>query len=105
MLHADRGEHWGRGMDGDAGEMVAAAVVGVVVLLAAIWLVRRFLARRAGTGLTAPAAPAVVRPTPEEILAERLARSEIEPDDFRTRLAVLRESSLATSTPPGSPAD
>ncbi|MFJ9841283.1 hypothetical protein ACIRYZ_12540 [Kitasatospora sp. NPDC101155] len=30
-------------------------------------------------------------PTTEEVLAERLARSEIEPDEYRTRLDTLRD--------------
>ncbi|MEO8264041.1 MAG: SHOCT domain-containing protein [Ilumatobacteraceae bacterium] len=42
----------------------------------------------------APGAPAGIasppRSTPQEILAERLARGEIEPDDYRQRLAALK---------------
>ncbi|MGA5823805.1 SHOCT domain-containing protein [Kitasatospora sp. NPDC094028] len=30
------------------------------------------------------------RPTPERLLAERLARGEIDPDEYRSRLATLR---------------
>ena len=33
--------------------------------------------------------PPVPRQTPQEILAERLARGEIEPDDYRRRLDAL----------------
>jgi putative membrane protein len=40
----------------------------------------------------APPPPEIARQTPEEILAERLARGEIEPDDYRTRLEALRSS-------------
>lgn len=40
-----------------------------------------------------PQAPEVTNPpraTPQEILAERLARGEIEPEDYRQRLDALR---------------
>ncbi len=41
-----------------------------------------------------PAAPPPTgppeRPTPEQLLAERLARGEIDPDEYRRRLDVLR---------------
>ena len=38
-----------------------------------------------------PVAPiASAKATPQEILAERLARGEIEPDDYRRRLDALR---------------
>jgi putative membrane protein len=40
------------------------------------------------TGATPPVAP--TRPTAEDVLAERLARGEIEPDDYRQRLDALR---------------
>ena len=36
-------------------------------------------------------------PSPEEILAQRLARGEIEPDDYRRRLEVLAQRADATS--------
>jgi putative membrane protein len=39
-----------------------------------------------------PANHAATRPTPQEILAERLARGEIEPEDYRTRLAALHDT-------------
>jgi putative membrane protein len=37
----------------------------------------------------APTPP--TRATPQELLAERLARGEIEPDDYRERLAALND--------------
>ncbi|WP_395298164.1 SHOCT domain-containing protein [Kitasatospora hibisci] len=37
-----------------------------------------------------PAGGAPGRPTPEQLLAERLARGEIEPDEYRRRMDVLR---------------
>ncbi|MQS16905.1 SHOCT domain-containing protein [Streptomyces kaniharaensis] len=59
----------------------ALVVFGVVAL---VRYVRRALA--------APPAAAVPpeRPTPEQLLAERLARGEIDPDDYRSRLETLR---------------
>jgi putative membrane protein len=38
---------------------------------------------------TAPAAASSSKPTAQEILAERLARGEIEPDEYRQRLEAL----------------
>lgn len=43
------------------------------------------------TCATPPETP--TRPTAEDVLAERLARGEIEPDDYRTRLDALRNTS------------
>ncbi|MEO5902283.1 MAG: SHOCT domain-containing protein [Ilumatobacteraceae bacterium] len=40
----------------------------------------------------ASAAPEVVRSTPQDILAERLARGEIEPEEYSKRLAALLAS-------------
>lgn len=37
------------------------------------------------------------RPSPEEILAERLARGEIDPDDYRQRLTALRPDAAAVT--------
>ena len=37
-----------------------------------------------------PVASPPARPTPQELLAERLARGEIEPDDYRNRLDALQ---------------
>jgi putative membrane protein len=38
------------------------------------------------------------RPSPEQLLAERLARGEIDPDEYRSRLSTLR----ADGVPPAS---
>jgi putative membrane protein len=37
-----------------------------------------------------PVAPGSVRPSPEQILAERLATGEIDPEEYRHRLEALR---------------
>ncbi|MFI9722669.1 SHOCT domain-containing protein [Streptomyces sp. NPDC052396] len=46
----------------------------------------------------APAPPTPPAPTPEQILAERFARSEIDEEEYQRRLSVLR--SLGPRTPP-----
>jgi putative membrane protein len=64
--------------------ILVGAAIGLVV-----WLVVR---RRPAVSAVAPAAPVAASPTAaaEAILAERLARGEIAPDDYRTYLAALR---------------
>jgi putative membrane protein len=54
-------------------------VVGVVALV-------RYLGRSGQQ----TAAPPLVRPTPEQVLAERFARGEIDEDEYRQRLDTLR---------------
>ncbi|WP_224281963.1 SHOCT domain-containing protein [Streptomyces sp. LS1784] len=65
----------------------ALAVLGVIALV-------RYLGRTAPHGPAAPPVPPTaappMRPTPEQLLAERLARGEIDPDEYRARLATLR---------------
>ncbi|MFD5462227.1 SHOCT domain-containing protein [Kitasatospora sp. NPDC127059] len=64
----------------------ALVVLGVVALV-------RHLGRTTPHGPAVPsppAAPPSQRPTPEQLLAERLARGEIDPDEYRTRLDTLR---------------
>lgn len=86
--------------------------IGLMVLLAAAavlatWLVLR--RRPAMTGVPtpapmsapmAPAAPASPTAGAEAILAERLARSEISPDDYRAMLAALRDGVGSVAPPP-----
>ena len=99
MAVADRGDGDGRGMMGggrdgfDGGPLM---VVCLVVLVAAVAAVAWLLVRRRGTApaTTAPVAPAPQAPSPlagaEAILAERLARGELSPDDYRAAAAALR---------------
>jgi uncharacterized membrane protein len=87
-MHRDRGGHPIFGI------LVLAVVAGLAIL--GTWLVlgKRRTAAGASLAAAAPlAAPVTVSPTAnaEAILAERLARSEISPDDYRTALAALRE--------------
>ncbi|MFF4585395.1 SHOCT domain-containing protein [Streptomyces sp. NPDC001388] len=66
--------------------------VGMVLFWAALIacgvLLFRALSRPAGPGATTGAAPP--RTTPEQLLAERFARGEIDEDEYRRRLTVLR---------------
>ena len=90
---ADRGmgmDGWGRHDGGPWFGLIGMVLLGVAIGLI-VWL---FTRRRAAA--VPPVAPmtAPVSPTAnaEAILAERLARSEITPDDYRTLLAALRGS-------------
>lgn len=73
--------------------LLIVVVVGIAVAALVMWL----LGRRRQT-----ATPASVQPSPtasaETILAERLARSEIAPDEYRSLLGALRGE-----TPPAEP--
>ena len=56
-----------------------------------IWIGVTLLKRNHTAPAHTPNPPiSAARPTAEEILAERLARGEIEPDDYRQRLDALR---------------
>lgn len=63
------------------------------LLLAAVVVVIRYLVRANRRADGPPAAPAV--PAPERILAERFAHGDIDEQEYRHRLDVLR------GTPPG----
>jgi putative membrane protein len=84
------GLHHGIGWGG-----ILLIVVLVAVLVVLVWA--GVTATRGGfAGRTAaPAAPGG-RLSPEDILRERLARGEIDPDDFARRLDALR-----STAPPG----
>lgn len=96
------GRGMGMGMGGGRGDrpflggilllVAAAAAVGLGVWL---FMRRRPALALAGAPVTAPfVAPTA---TAESILAERLARSEINPDEYRVSLAALRESASGTA--------
>lgn len=65
----------------------AAVIIGGIVLF-------RYLRRTGGPG--GPAAP---RSTPEQVLAERYARGEINDGEYRSRLSTLRDSSPMAPAP------
>ena len=66
-----------------------AAVVGIVfvaLVVTMIMLAVRYLGDRQDGAAQAPRTP-----TPELILSERLARGDIDGDEFRERMSALRE--------------
>ncbi len=73
---------WGYGL------MTVSMVLlwGLVIL--AIIATARYLGRSDGRADAIPPPPA--RPTPEQLLAERYARGEIDADEYRERLDTLR---------------
>jgi len=83
--------NWNNDMhDGFGWGWIPMTIMMLLVFGTLIWLGVALL-RRTGpqqhavaTGPTAPPAPSA-----QQILAERLARGEIEPDDYRTRLEAL----------------
>ena len=86
-MHGD----WNNDMHDEFGwGWIPMTIMMLLVFGSVIWIGVALL-RRPGThdhpAMTAPAAPQA--PNPQQILAERLARGEIEPDDYRTRLEAL----------------
>ena len=79
---------------------IPMAIMMLLVWGSLIWLGVALL-RRSGAQQHAAVAgmPASSVPNPQMILAERLARGEIEPDEYRTRLEVLATTPPATNTP------
>ena len=103
------GGRFGRMHDGDFHpflgllSMVAlGAIVGLVVLLV---MRRRPVAPPPPSAPFVGTAPGAVAVSPtagaEAILAERLARGEIDTDDYRTRLDALRGTSTPSAPPAG----
>lgn len=86
--HGDRMDNgWGGGWV----VMLLMMLIFVVLAVGVIWFLMSG-SRRAGrsTGGEAP------RITAEQVLADRLARGEIDPDEYRARLGALREPSTGT---------
>ena len=82
------GLHHGIGWGG-----ILLLVVLVAILVVLVWAA---VAALRGGSHHATTAPLPGRPDPEEILRERLARGDIDPEDFARRLDVLR-----STLPPG----
>ncbi|MEV7326011.1 SHOCT domain-containing protein [Streptomyces sp. NPDC093970] len=68
--------------------MSAGMILFWAVLVAVGVQLFRAMSRSAGSGAPATAPP--TGPTPERVLAERFARGEIDEDEYRRRLSVLR---------------
>ncbi|MFE5586051.1 SHOCT domain-containing protein [Kitasatospora sp. NPDC056531] len=83
--------YW-NGMDGwGIGLMTVAMVVfWALVAYAVVILVQQpGQTTRHSLAASTPTAAPGERPTPEQLLAERLARGEIDPDEYHTRLDAL----------------
>jgi uncharacterized membrane protein len=90
-LAQGRGDGFGGRHRGD-GFMV---IFPLLLLIAAAALAVALWRGRHPAPLTGPAVPPPAPPSPtlnaQAILADRLARGEISPDDYRASIAVLRE--------------
>lgn len=77
-------------MDGGWGIVMAMAMMGVVVALVAAGVVIAVVAATRST--RAPSGGNVLEPTAgaEQILAERLARGEIDTEEYQARLHAMR---------------
>lgn len=64
--------------------------VAAVVVAAVVWAVRSG-SGPGGGGSTPPSMPRAPTGSAQQILAERLARGEIDPQEYRERLAALSE--------------
>lgn len=83
--------NWNNDMhDGFGWGWIPMAIMMLLVWGSLIWLGVALL-RRTGTHehATVTGQPSPPAPNPQQILAERLARGEIEPDEYRTRLEAL----------------
>ena len=94
MHYSDWNDGWGNGA------WILMAIMMVLFWGGLIWLgVALF---RRGPHMAAPhghevVAPPPSGPSPQDMLAERLARGEIEPDDYRLRLEALRNGRPETA--------
>lgn len=95
MHHGDWGRHGGFHWLGLVWMIVLIVAAGGLVWFG-VTLLRRTrhleAAPPAGVSAPVPAPPAAARPSAREILDERLARGEIEVDDYHQRLAALNGS-------------
>jgi uncharacterized membrane protein len=73
-------------------------LIAVAVLLVVLWRGRHTVAPVGAPPASPPAPPASPTLNAQAILADRLARGEISPEDYRAAITVLRE------TPPPPPA-
>ncbi|MGY3205917.1 SHOCT domain-containing protein [Streptomyces sp. TE5632] len=73
--------------------MSLGTVLFWALLITAGVLIFRSLSRASGPSHLPAGRPAPEHPAPEQVLAERFARGEIDEDEYRRRLAVLRGAS------------
>lgn len=96
---ADRGGNFGRHGGAPWLGLIALLLIGAAVAALVMWLLRG-----RGRGAAAPVAAAPTA-SAEVILAERLARSEIDPTEYRNLLAALRGETPVAATVAGPVAD
>lgn len=84
-------------MGGAWGVVMILGMVGFWVLLAVVivWAIRSSRSPNALATRAQMLAPGGTAGYAEQILANRLARGEIEPDEYRSKLAVLRSQSAS----------
>jgi putative membrane protein len=99
-----RNGDWDHGMHGGL-HWIPMLLMMVLVIGGIVWLGTLLLRRPVSPAThSAPSAgpPVAYRPSPQEILAERLARGEIEPDDYHRRLEALSQPRASASGPAAS---
>jgi len=97
-MHGHWHEHGRRGWGGWPMLALMVLLWALLVVLMVSWWRHRDHRTEVGPPPPPPPSPAMTRPSAREILAERLARGEIDPDDYRNRLATL-DASGPPSTP------
>ncbi len=76
--------------DGSSWGWIPMAIMMLLVWGSLIWLGVTLIRRTGNQAHAATPGPTALQvPSAPQILAERLARGEIEPDDYRTRLEAL----------------
>ena len=91
-----RNGYWNEGMGGSSWWWIPMMIMMIAFWGGLIWIGVTLIRRGSHTPqLTAPTSPTPARPGPPEILAERLARGEIEPDEYRRRLDALHQTPTA----------
>lgn len=89
MMYEDDGWMWGHSWG--AGSWIVLGVV-TILLVTALVTVLVLAVRYLSSSQQAPAQPAVsTQDHSDRLLADRFARGEIDEDEFRRRIAVLRE--------------
>lgn len=90
--------NWNNGMDGGNSWWLLMMIMMFAIFGGLIWIGIALSRRTNHTLHTAAGAPvtsastSTAAPTAQEILAQRLARGEIEPDDYRQRLDALNHT-------------